>query len=287
MEPIQRRALTPGYLAGVVWVAIVRLRRHNGQAIAGDLAFTILLALFPFLIFASSLAGYFGEQVDTEIVVEQVLRFAPPVVAESLVPAIEHAVGARSGSAALLGMVLGLVFAAMGVEAFRGALNTAFECHGLRPWWWRIIVNLLFVVVGSIGFLAATLVAVVWPVAAEFIPALAPLEGLVLSGPLRYVEVALLLAIMATAFYRWLPDSPPSLRHALPGAIVSAVLWLVAAATYAAYARTLARYALVYGSLAGVIVTLVFFYVSALTFVFGAELNAANAEARGEHMRDA
>mgnify|MGYP003704456667 CR=1 FL=1 len=134
-------------------------------AIAGDLAFTILLALFPFLIFASSLAGYFGEQVDTEIVVEQVLRFAPPVVAESLVPAIEHAVGARSGSAALLGMALGLVFAAMGVEAFRGALNTAFECHGLRPWWWRIIVKLLFVVVGSIGFLAATLVAVVWPVA--------------------------------------------------------------------------------------------------------------------------
>ncbi len=284
MEPLQRRPFSPGYLAGIVWVAIVRLRRHNGQAIAGDLAFTILLALFPFLIFASSLAGFMGESLETDVVVSQVLKFAPPGVADALVPAMEQAVHARSGGAALLGMVLGLVFAAMGVEAFRGALNTAFECHGVRPWWWRIIGNLLFVVVGSIGFVGATLVAVVWPVAAGYLPALQRLEGVLLSGPFRYIEVALLLAVMATAFYRWLPDSPPSLRHALPGAIVSALLWLVAAATYAAYARTLARYALVYGSLAGVIVTLVFFYVSALTFVFGAELNAAAAEARGEHM---
>lgn len=251
---------------------------------AGDLAYTALWALFPFLIFASSLAGFLGESLATDAVIAEVMQLVPDDVGAALRPAIDEAVRARSGRALLIGMALGLAIATIGVDAFRGALNTAFECHGVHPLWRRVVVDLAFVLVGSIGFIAATLFVVVWPLLVDFVPALARIESVLLGGPLRYVAVFVILAGLAIASYRWLPDVPPKLRQTLAGAVVATLLWLAVAAAFAAYLRTLAEYSLVYGSLAGVIVTLGFFYFSAAAFVFGAEINAAAAEVRGQPM---
>src|SRR4030095_4891543 len=88
----------------------------------------------------------------------------------------------------------------------------------------------------------------------------------------------LVLVVLYALQYGWLPDIPQRLYTVLPGAFVGAALWVVAAATLSYTFRTAGKLALLYGSFAGVVATLVFLYISATTLIFGAEINAVLRE---------
>ena len=91
----------------------------------------------------------------------------------------------------------------------------------------------------------------------------------------RYGAGVLVLVVTATVFYRLLPNTPLRLKTVLPGAVLASGLWLVMATGFSIYLNQLGSYSVTYGSLGGVITTLMFFYVSAALFIFGAEFNAA------------
>jgi membrane protein len=99
-----------------------------------------------------------------------------------------------------------------------------------------------------------------------------------------------LLYLVVALLYRWLPSRHLPRREILPGAAVTVVLWVVLASLFSFYLQTLARFSVTYGSLGGIVLTLMFFYLSALIFVFGAEVNSARrrteaARLRAEHAR--
>jgi membrane protein len=98
---------------------------------------------------------------------------------------------------------------------------------------------------------------------------------------LRYgVAVVLLLAALLL-LHRWLPNTKQAFARVLPGVCVTTVLWLTGASLFSWYVGNLANYALFYGSLGGVAITLVFFYITAIIFIFGAEFNAVWREQTG------
>ena len=131
------------------------------------------------------------------------------------------------------------------------------------------------------------LVLVIGPVIWSYVAA-APRRalgmGLVLRGPALLIAVGLLYLVVAL-LYRWLPSRHLPRREILPGAAVTVVLWVALASLFSLYLRNLGRFSLTYGSLGGIVITLMFFYVSALIFIFGAEINSARRRAEAARLR--
>ena len=95
---------------------------------------------------------------------------------------------------------------------------------------------------------------------------------------MRYGSAFVVLTVLYALLYGWLPDIRQRLYTVLPGAVVGAALWVGAAATLSYTLRTAGKLALLYGSFAGVVATLVFLYISATTLIFGAEINGVLRE---------
>lgn len=256
----------------------------DGYLVAGHLSFTAFLSLFPFVIFVAALAGLLGSQETAAVATDYMFRFMPNDVAEVLAPPIKEVITTRSGGLLTLGIVGTIWTASGGIEAIRLSLNRAYNATEDRPFWWRRLQSAALVV--GAGFavfsLAITVILgpVLWDVADSVfrIPdALRPVWII-----LRYGISLILLVGGLIILHRWLPDRTMSVGFVLPGVVLTAVLWLVGGTAFSIYLGTIAQYSVVYGSLGGVIIALLFFYISGAIFVLGAEFNAVKAREEGQ-----
>lgn len=249
----------------------------DGPILAGHIAFSTMLALFPFLIFMAALAGFVGDAAAGERFIDMMFEFVPADVAEVLAPAVMDVVSNRKGGLMTLGAVLTLWIASNGVEALRDGLNTAFAVKEPRALWRRRLQSLLAVVLVSAGLLVLTVAVVLGPVLWELFESVAgtDLSLRALWDVLRYAIATAVLTALVFGLYRWLPriSLPPS--RLWPGALFAAVLWLAGASLFSIYLGNIANYSRFYGSLGGVMITLVFMYFSATVFLLGAQLNTA------------
>jgi membrane protein len=260
----------------VAWTAIEGLSDRNGIEISGYIAFTVMLALFPFLIFLVSVAGFLGSSQIGDQFIGTLSLFAPPDVIKTLQPAINEVIDKRDSSLLTLGLVLALYSAGSGVAALRMALNLAYQTTDTRPFWFRKVLDFAVVIVGSIITILASAAIIlgpwIWNVIAWFF--WVDSDDRRLWHLSRYVFTTLVMAASVIALHRVLPDVKLRFRQILPGAIATTVLWVIAATGLTLYFGKFANYASTYGSLGGVIITLMFFYVSGIIFIFGGELNA-------------
>ena len=255
----------------------------EGLELSGYIAFTAFLSLFPFLIFLAALAGFFGDRATADRFIEAMFEFMPADVAETLAPAVREVVGARQGGLLTFGILATLWFASNGFEALRTGLNRAYGVTEQRAIWWLRLQSIAFVISGGLIILFLSLVVILGPLVWK---ALGPtvhqmLETELVFGTARYVFAAVLLFGALVMLHRWLPNTRQAFARILPGVGASTVLWLLGAGLFAWYVGHLADYAVYYGSLGGVAITLMFFYVSAIIFIFGAEINAVWREQTG------
>jgi membrane protein len=156
-----RRAAALDMKAAVLlaWEAFQGLLARNGIEISGYIAFTIMLALFPFLIFLVSVAGFFGETETGENFITTLSLFAPPDMVDTLQPAIRQVIQNRSGSLLTIGLALALYSAGSGVAALRLALDLSYGVPETRSFWLRKAQDFLIVLVGSaVAILASALI---------------------------------------------------------------------------------------------------------------------------------
>ncbi|MED5619117.1 YihY/virulence factor BrkB family protein [Ideonella sp. BN130291] len=259
-----------------VWVQAIRhYIEHQSGSQAGSIAFSTVLAMFPLLILVSATAAFIGQPGTAADMVMRVLEYAPPLVQQSVHPVIGEVLGHRSQALLAIGVFGTLWAASSGMQAVRTGVNKAYGVsRGLSFWKARIKVTLFTVVVG-LGTLAAFSSVVVMPYVAQLIAATAdtPAEAVWLSGGVRYSSAFVVLAILYALVYAWLPDLPQRLGTVLPGAIAGPLLWLGAAQLLSHVLRAAGKLMLVYGGFTGVVALLVFLYASAVTLLFGAELN--------------
>lgn len=244
--------------------------------LAGHIAYTGLLAIFPFLIFLAALAGFLGTSAGGLASVESMLDLLPQDVAKTLSPVIHEVIDSRDGGLLTLGLLGALWVASNGIDALRIALNTAYDIDEQRPWWLIKLGSIGAIIVGGVVFLLLSVLVILGPVIWKGLLWLFPLGAgdKWAYSAVRYLLAVLLLGSALLALHRWLPGRRLALRSLLPGVIISTVLWLLAASLFSLYVAELGSYSATYGSLGGVIITLVFFYVSAVLFIFGAELNS-------------
>ncbi|MGH6916863.1 MAG: YihY/virulence factor BrkB family protein [Geminicoccaceae bacterium] len=261
----------------IVWRAILHFFNDGGTVLAGYIAFSSLFALFPFLIFLTTLAGEFGQQEAARRFVDLTLEGLPREVVDAIRPAIDQVVNVRRTGLMTVSIVAALWTASSGIEALRTGLNLAYGIEESRAIWRLRLQSFAFTIVLSISILVLMIVVVAGPFIWNF------LEGLLdvpafwswLYTGVRYLLALCLLYAVIALLYQWLPNRRLRGHEILPGAAVTVVLWLITASLFSLYLQNLGSFSVTYGSLGGIVVTLMFFYLSAAIFIFGAEINGA------------
>jgi membrane protein len=256
----------------------------DGWAIASHIALSTLMALFPFLIVVTALAGFFlGSKELADEAARLLLEAWPSQVAEPIARDITGVLTSTRGDVLTLGVLFALYFASSGVESLRIGLNRAYGVKELRAWWLLRIESVIYVLVGAVAILAFSFLVVLAPLIlaklVHFLPALEHFGDLITFA--RYGVAAFVLVFALMILHLWLPAGRRSFGQIAPGVVATLLLWLV---TGAAFGRYLANYAFAYVSmyagLASAMVALVFLYACASIFIYGGELNSAILQAR-------
>jgi membrane protein len=259
------------------------IMQDEGVELSGYIAFTAFFSLFPFLIFLAALAGFLGDRESADGFIREMFNLMPEDVAGTLAPAVSEVLDGRERGLLTVGILTTLWFASNGVEALRAGLNRAYGVTEERAIWWRRLQSIAFVIAGGFVIFFLSLAVILGPLVWKV---LGPKAGDVLEARLVFVTTRYLLAVLLLLgalllLHRWLPNTRQAFARVLPGVCVTALLWLVGASVFSWYIGKLADYAAFYGSLGGVAITLMFFYISAIIFIFGAEVNAVWRERTG------
>jgi membrane protein len=271
------------YWGAVGWGALRHMLDGGGTLLAGHIAFATLFALFPFLIFLTTLAGELGQGAAADTFIALSLDSLPAEVRTAVEPAISEVLrGGRQGLMTI-SIFVSLWAVSSAIEAARYAFNMAYDVKQSRAIWWQRLQSLALVLFFSAGILLAMVLVIAAPFAWSYVELLGIerdrwrwLYRLVRFG----VSILLMLGFVLP-LYRWLPNARVRWREALPGALVAVLIWIVAAAVYSWYLQNLGRFTVTYGSLGGVVATLLFFYITALIVIFGAELNSVRRRLTG------
>jgi membrane protein len=261
-----------------IWTVVAAVRAvyaDSGFAMAGAVAFSFVLSLFPFSIFLGALAGVFGGEERAQEGVKQLFDMVPKPVAEALAPEVMEVMGRSRYDLLTYGAFIALFFATSAIESLRAALNIAYRQKETRSYAVCLLQSMAFVVVSAIGMLVLTWGVVVGPeIAARFKPAW--LLWLADSGwfalVVRFGVVIAAISLQLLAYHLWLAAGQRRLGDVLPGVLLSSILWLLAARLFGSWLQ-ISNYSRFYAGLTSIMSTLVFFQISAIIILLGAELN--------------
>lgn len=254
---------------------------------AAALAFYFLFALFPLLIFLVNLTGFFvGRGTEMRSSLLAYIRRLAPTSAFTLINELidEIATGAGGGKL-LLGLIAALWFGSLGVAALSESINAMYGVRETRSW---LRVRALGVGL-TIVLLVVTIVALVMVVygheAGASVAELAGQSGLfALVWSLVRVPVAVAFVLLAFAIiYYFAPDLKEQKWYWItPGSLIGVLVWLTASTILSTYLRYADTYSVTYGSLGGVMVLMLWFYVTGASVLVGGKINAEieNAAAR-------
>lgn len=269
-----------------LWLALLHMLDDGGTLLAGHIAFATLFALFPFLIFLTTLAGEFGQSGAAQAFIDLGLGAMPEEVRAVIEPAVRDVLAGGRQGLMTLSILLSLWAVSSAFEATRYALNLAYDVKRARAIWWQRLQSLLMVLTFAFFIIIAMLIVVAAPFAwtvAEFFE-LEPTKWQTTYSLVRFGLSVILMLCFVVPLYRWLPNRQLSMAEVVPGALIAVVIWLVLGSLYSWYLQNLGRFTVTYGSLGGIIATLVFFYITALILIYGAEVNAATRRQRGAAM---
>ena len=259
--------------------AYYKFLADDGWAIASHIALSALMALFPFLILVTALAGFlFGSTQLADEVATIVLQMWPTEVASPIASEVRRVLlGARS-DLLTIGVALAIYFASSGIESLRIGLNRAYGVSESRSWWILRLESIGYVLIAAVGLLVLSFLVVLAPLifasAVRHVPLLEPLWFM--FNFLRIAVASIVLIVALVIVHKWLPAGQRQLLTITPGIVVTLLLWLIAGELFGDYlARFAYTYVTYYAGLASAMIALVFLYVIATIFIFGGELNAA------------
>ena len=255
--------------------AVYRLYEHSGFAMAGAMAFSFVISLFPFCIFLGALAGVFGGRELANQAVAQLFQILPQKVAAGIAPQVESIMGSSRIDLLTASAGLALFFATTAIETLRTALNGAYRVLETRSYFLCLLRSMLFVFLSAVAVLVLAWAVIVGPViAARVEPDLTQslLDSTWLGAALRYGLAAVVIAALLITFHLRLAAGKRRVKDVWPGVLLSMVLWLVVAGVYSYYLN-FSDYSRFYAGLSQLMVALIFFQLTAVIVILGAELN--------------
>jgi membrane protein len=263
---------------GVLRRTVTEFRDDNLTDWAAALTYYGILSIFPALLVLVSVLGLIGESA-TQPLLDNLATVAPGPAQEIFTDAIEN-LNRNQGSAGILlvvGLAAALWSASSYVGAFMRASNSIYEVEEGRPFWKlrpaQIAITLVMVILLSIGAVAVVLTG---PLAEEAGDLIGVGGAVVTAWDIaKWPALILLVSLMLSVLYWAAPNvKHPGFRWLTPGGVLAVVVWLVASAGFAFYVANFGSYNETYGTIGGVIVFLVWLWISNIAVLLGAELNA-------------
>ena len=280
------QAVAPGVRIRAVLMRIFIGTYNDGFIHAGNLAYMAVLAIFPFFITGAALFSLIGEQSQQAASINAILYALPPVVGDVIGPVARAVIQQRTGWLLWAGGLVGLWTVGSLIETIRDILRRAYGTEATSAFWKYRLFSTGIIIVAVVLLMLSLVAQVVIGAAQEVIDAYFPqlghwLGSLALS---RIVPAFGLYGSLYFLFYTLTPHAYRKRRYPKwPGALFVTLWWILVALALPPLLRTVFTYNLTYGSLAGIMIALFFFWLVGLGMVMGAELNAALAETPEEH----
>jgi membrane protein len=244
--------------------------------LAAQLAYYFFLALFPAVLFVLALASFFPLTNFIDDVVRVLRPIAPPDVLGFLEEQLRRISNADSGGILTVGILGAVWSSSAALVAIVGSLNRAYDIEEGRPWWKVRLTAIGLTVALTVLILISFTLIVAGPLLAERLAASFGLGAVfewtwkILQWPLAFFLVASAVGLV----YYFAPDAEQDWVWITPGAVLGTLLWVIASLLFKFYVANFADYNATYGAVGGVIVLLLWFYISGLAILIGAELNA-------------
>jgi len=236
---------------------------------AAALTYYGMLALFPFLLFLVSLTGVVLNAQAAANLIAELQQVAPPQVLQIVQQRLQSLQQSQSSGLVTIGFLASIWIASGAMSSLTQALDRCYGVVETRPFWKvRLLAIALTLVAGVLSVIAAAVTFAV-PVAASWIGG--PLAHAV--AWLRFPVAGAIMMGFWSLLYRFLPNVKPKFQLISPGSIVGVVIWLAASWGFSEYVRHFSSYERSYGALGGVIVLLVWMWISSAVVLLGAEIN--------------
>ncbi len=244
-----------------------------------------ILALFPAALVLLSLLGIFGQdQASVELIVSLLDKVGASSIANTIEPTlIELSMAPRAGLTLVIGLLAGLWTASSFVGAFGRGLNRIYEVEEDRPIWkLRLLMLGLTIITVSASAVIVLSLILTGPAARAVGEAVGLGETAVTTwNYLKWPFVLLLVVLVVALLYHLAPNTKPTgFRWFSPGSVVAIATWLIASGGFGFYIANFANYDRTYGSLAGIIIFLLWLWLTNLALLFGAQLDAELARGR-------
>ncbi|SNS97531.1 membrane protein [Actinomadura meyerae] len=262
---------------GALKRTVGEFKRDNLTAWAAALTYYSILSIFPALLVVVSLVGLAGRST-TDDLIANIGDLAPGAVRDLLVSSVRQLQNSGGGAGVIAAVsLLGAVWSASGyVGGFMQASNIVYDVPEGRPIWKTLPVRIGVTLV-TLVLLAASSVAVVvtGPLARKVGDVIgAGSQAVTVWGIVKWPVLLVVVAFLFMLLYWASPNAKRGFRGLLPGGVLAIVVWLAASGLFAVYVANFSSYNKTYGSLAAIIVFLVWLWITNLAILLGLELNA-------------
>lgn len=248
----------------------------NCLSLAASLAYYFFLALFPALLFLVALMSFFPAEHLLDSVTATLGRLVPGEGMRIIQDQILKIAGDESSGLLTFGMLGTIWSTSSGMTAIIDSLNQAYDIQEGRPWWKTRLTAIGLTVALAVFIVLSTALVIVGPTLAEKVAEWLHLglvfkwTWLVLQWPVVFGLVSLGIALV----YYYAPDAEQEWIWITPGSVIATFLWLMVSLGFKFYVTNFGSYNATYGAIGGVIILLLWMYVSSLAILFGAEMNA-------------
>jgi membrane protein len=248
----------------------------DALGLAAQLAYYFVLALFPAILCVVALASFLPLQSFTDDMVASLGRFVPPEMLSIIKDQMLRLANGKDGGILTLGLLGALWSSSAAMVAMISAMNRAYDIEESRPWW-KVRLTAVLLTIGIAVFVVVAFgLVIAGPQLADVLAnrlalgAVFVLTWNVLQWPVAFALVVTGIALV----YYFAPDAEQDFAWITPGALIATTLWLIGSLAFRFYVVNFASYEATYGAIAGVILMMLWFYLSGVALIVGAEASA-------------
>jgi len=242
---------------------------HDGVEHAGYLAFLFILSLFPFLIFLVSIASIIGNSETGTNLISLLFDSIPPKFLSSVKTRIDEITSGPPQSVLTIAFIGILWTASSAIEGIRTILNRAYRIDSPPAYIWRRLMSIVQFILFVLVIITLTTAFVTFSIFSIFDIFHIDTNWIYL----KKILITLVSIKMITFIYYIIPNARQKVKNTLPGALICVILFWLILQLFVLYLQNFNQFNLLYGSLAGIIATLMFFFLVGLAFITGAEFN--------------
>ncbi len=253
---------------------IKEIKEDRVTGLAAEQAYYYLLALFPLLILLLSILPYLN--IDIHTALDTIKNFMPAETMEVIEKNIINILSERNGGLLTFGFLGTIWSASNGMNAFIHSMNIAYDVDETRNFIKARFISIILTLGLVVAFIVMLGLPVFGKVIIELLQQIIPIpeETQILFSLLRWGIAVVVISFVLAFLYRFAPNKSFPIKHVIPGAVTATVLWLGISLGFSFYVSNFANYSSTYGSLGGVIILMLWLYLSGLIFVIGGEINA-------------